>query len=370
MKATVQGDVPRQRARASRRGRRVAFVLCALTAGWALFARSPRAQARMPAVPREIATALQEKARFAAADLDQLAAGQVIVRTEVSRENFEAAVAAAVGVRTAKDRALAYFRQVLSFEDGEVTLRFGLFSTPPTLADVSRLTLDSAALDDLRSCRPRDCGVRVGAQGAAEFARAIDWRAPDAAERATERARQALVAYAGAYLSRGDAALITYDDRSEPVSLQGSWRSVVERSPALAAYAPALERHLIEFPGAALPGATDEVYWDQQHLTGLKTITGVTHLVTWRDPEHPNRAVVAQKQIYASHYFYGSLALTSFIEDRSDPQRPVTWMIYFNRSRGDLLKGGFGGLRQRAAESMVKESAQSLLSAMKRELER
>ena len=331
-------------------------------------AASPTAQ--LPATPADVTAALQTKAHFTADDFAALNAGRVAVRTETSTENLEAVVVAAVQVRAALDRVTAYFRQLVSFEDGAVTLRFSVFGTPPKTDDLARLMIDADDLSDLRSCRPRDCNLRVGTRGAAEIGRAIDWSAPDAGERAAAWARQAIVASVADYLARGDAALVTYDDQSKPISLKDAWRAIVDRSPALAEYAPALQRHLTGFPAVGLPGATDEIYWDQQHYTSLKTVTGVTHLVTWRDPDHPGRAIIAQKQIYASHYFYGSLAVTLFLEDSTNPQAPVTWVIYFNRSRGDLLKGGFGGLKRRVAESMVRDSADAMLGAIKRELEK
>ncbi|HJZ76221.1 MAG TPA: hypothetical protein VKE51_31010 [Vicinamibacterales bacterium] len=321
------------------------------------------------APPSEVSTLLQI-AHFSPEDIATVTSGGVAVRSEASTEDLEAVVVAAVQVRAALDRTLSYFRQLVSFEDGEVTLRFGLFGKPPRPDDLARAALDDDTVDDLKSCRPGDCGVRIGTKNAAEIGQAIDWRAADAAERAAGWARQALAAYAADYLARGDAALVTYDDQSKPVSLKDTWRAIVDRSPALAQYAPALQRHLTGFPAVALPGATDEIYWIQEHYTTLKTVTGVTHLVTWHDPEHPDRAVVAQKQIYASRYYYGSLAVTLFLQDSRDAAQQVTWLVYFNRSRGDLLKGGFGGLRRRLAESMIKDSADAMLGAIKRELEK
>jgi len=326
--------------------------------------------AAQTAPPSEIASLLQTRAHFSPEDIATLTSGGVAVHSEASTEDLEAVVVAAVQVRTPIDRAVSYFRQLVSFEDGEVTLRFGLFGKPPRPDDLARAALDEDTLDDLKSCRPGDCGVRIGTKNVAEIGQAIDWRAADAAERAGGWARQALAAYAADYLARGDDALVTYDDQSKPVSLKETWRAIVDRSPTLAEYAPALQRHLTGFPAIALPGATDELYWYQEHYTSLKTVTGVTHLVTWHDPARPDRAVVAQKQIYASHYYYGSLAVTLFLQDSRDAQHPVTWVVYFNRSRGDLLKGGFGGLKRRVAESMIKDSAESMLGAIKRELEK
>ena len=58
----------------------------------------------------------------------------------------------------------------------------------------------------------------------------IDWRAPDAIDRVNAFARKAIVDYVAAYQSRGDAALVTYDDRAKPVSLQAQWRTILANS--------------------------------------------------------------------------------------------------------------------------------------------
>ncbi len=325
--------------------------------------------AQAPALPPDIDWAMQNGG-FSAADVASLLGGEVVTHTQTDAEHLEAVVMSAVRIRTTKEQAVSYFHQLVSYEDGSVTLRYGTFANPPKEADVARLTLDSDDIADLRNCRPKDCGVRIGAAGASALGAAVDWRAPDASERASAWVRQRLAAYAAAYLKQGDAALVVYDDQSQPVKLQDMWKGIVDRSPAIAMYAPPLQRYLTGFPEAALPGATDELYWDQEHLTSLKTITGITHMVTWRDPQRSDRALVAQKQIYASHYFYGSLAVTLFLQDMREAASPTTYLVYVNRSRGDLLKGGFGGLRQRLAEQMVKDSASQMLGAIKTALER
>jgi hypothetical protein len=197
---------------------------------------------------------------------------------------------------------------------------------------------------------------------------AIDWRAPDAADRLNAWAREQLTPYVASYLARGDEALVAYDDRSEVVQLRDMWRLILANSPALNAYAPAMVSYLTEFPRTTLAGLAEQIYWDKERMTGLKPIVFVTHLTTWTDPQRPDRTLVAQKQLYASHYFYGMLAVTGFFEDiRAQP--PATYLVYFNRSRGDLLKGGFGGVKRRVAEQAAKQSAEQLLSAMKRALE-
>src|SRR5262245_42597505 len=112
---------------------------------------------------------------FSAADVAQFEAGQVIARVAPGDNAREVAVLGAVRIRTAKENTLSYFTQLIGFEDGEVTLQFGRFSQPPVASDVNRLTLESDDVDSLKSCRPGDCDLRLGAAGLTEVRQAVDW---------------------------------------------------------------------------------------------------------------------------------------------------------------------------------------------------
>jgi hypothetical protein len=320
------------------------------------------------ALPAEVTWILSDNAQFPVDQLAALRRGQVIARTETSSSDFEAWAIAAVRIATPKPRAVDYFHQLLSYVDGKVTLQFGTVGNPPRADDFSRLTVDPDDVDALRECRPGRCDVRIGAAAVRTIGSVVDWRAPDAANRVNGWAREQLAVYVASYLARGDDALIAYDDQSEPVLLRDVWRRILAGSPALTAYAPGMVSYLTDFPRATLAGLTEQIYWDKEHMTGLKPIVFVTHLTTWTDPERPDRTLIAQKQIYASHYFYGSLAVTGFFEE-PNAQPPATYVVYFNRSRGDLLKGGFGGIKRRVAEQAAKQSAEQLLGGMKRALE-
>ena len=50
--------------------------------------------------------------------------------------------------------------------------------------------------------------------------------------------------------------------------------------------------------------------------------------------------------------------------------RRASYLLYFNRSRGDLLKGGFGGLRQRVARGQAKDGAVQTLTLIRDALEK
>ena len=201
--------------------------------------------------------------------------------------------------------------------------------------------------------------------------------------------RQELTSYAADYLQRGDAALVTFDERGAPIDLQAQWRDIIERSSALAILAPDIQQHLTMAPSAPVSGATEVIYWDKQHYTGLKPIIGITHLITWPDPSQAGRTVLVQRQVHASHYLYGALAVTLILQDRRHTAAPTTYVVYFNRSRGDLLKppppqtqGGIrarvsglsaslgANLQRRLGSELIGQSAERLMSSMKQALER
>jgi hypothetical protein len=343
-----------------------------------------RPVAQTSSVPADVASLLT-RVGFTTDDLTSLQQGRVIAKTESSPELLEAAVVTAIRIATTEDRTLAYFHQLVSYVDGQVTSGYGTFQRPPRDSDIARLTLDSADLADLRTCQPTLCDVRVGAAAPDEISRAVDWSAPDAAERAAAWLRRTLAAYVAGYLERGAAGLRLYETQSAAVDLPPQWQAIFDRSIVLPALAPQLLRYLASFPTVPTPPeATDSLYWDQQHYTGLKPVIGLTHAVTWRDRSTPDRVIVAQRQFFATHYLYASLATTVFQRDRSIPSAPATYVVYFNRTRGDLLKGtqstsatGLRGrlsnlgatLQRRVGEQMIKDSAERLLGAMKTALE-
>jgi hypothetical protein len=199
---------------------------------------------------------------------------------------------------------------------------------------------------------------------------AINWSAPDAVTQINALARRRLVDYVAAYMRQGDAALITYNDRSEPVSMNAEWQGLLRNSPNIMTYAPALAQYLAHYPTATLPGGSDFIYWAKEVYAG-NPVVHADHMVRWQDPQKSDRITIAQKQIYASHYYNGSLAITTILDSTTAGGTPTSTVIYFNRSRSDLLKGGLGGgVKRKVAESQARSAAEQTLGSMKSALEK
>lgn len=322
--------------------------------------------AAQPNVRADVETYLQ-RVKFTAADIARLHAGEVIARAESTSTDGELATVGAVKINVARDQVASYYGQMITYVDGEVTLAFGRFSSPPVPADVAKMALDASDIQTLRACKPGNCDMRLGTAGLEAVERAINWGSPSAAEQVNAYARKSAVDYVTAYQKQGDAALITYDDRAKPVSLGAEWKGLLASLPLLGEYAPELRDYLAGYPGKPLAGARDIFYWVKENY-GRKPVISIVHGVMYEQASHPERLYVVQKQIYANHYYDASLAVATVLSSE-EGGRPVSYLLYNNRSRGDLLKGGFGGLKRSVARDQAAKAAQDTLGTIKRVLE-
>jgi hypothetical protein len=322
------------------------------------------------AAGRDEARGYLGKVGFTGADLSALDAGQVIARSETDKATGEIVAIAAVRIGAPRDRTLAYYGEMVKYVDGKVTLAFGRFSTPPMISDVAGLAFDRGEIDHMKSCRPGNCDVRLGGAGLDMLRTAIDWNVPDYVEKVNQFAREAAVRYVAAYQEKGNDALITYNDTNQPLSLKQQWQGIVANSPYFHVYAPELKDYLERYPAVQLPGARDVFYWVKENYGALKTVISIVHAVIYEQPGESASVLVAQKHLYASHYYDASLAVASLLADEDDAGKPVTYLVYVNRSRGDLLKGGIGGVKRTVARDQAKKSAEQTLGAIQGVLER
>lgn len=318
-------------------------------------------------VPADVAQYLQKVARFPSERLAALSAGQPIVKTAADNAG-ELSVVGAVRIRTSKEHVKLYFDEYMKFEDGVMVLRVGRFSHPPVLQDLARLELESDDIEALRDCKPGDCDVQVGA-GLAELRAAIDWKAADHTAQVNAFVRQRLLDYVKVYQEKGDAALVTYDDESKPVSLARGWRALLASSPYFQDYAPALRRYLEEYPRSSLEGGSDLIQWSKVDQ-GLKPVVFLTHVVHYRDPAKPDRLAVALKQIYASHFYEGAFSFATVVEAAPEGGPPTSYVVFVNRTRADLLRGALGGMKRRLGSGEILKAVELTLRQMQEGLER
>jgi len=324
---------------------------------------------RAQSTPQEPYAFLRKFAHFTESDLSALERGDAVGRILDASAPTEVPPVGAVLVRVRRDFFLEKYRDIESFKKSKEVLQIGRFHSPPRLEDLDALTLDSGDIDSLRKCQIGDCGLKMSAGMIERFRKEVNWSAPDHAAQATALFRRVLFDYVKDYLAQGNAALVTYEDKKAPVPLRDQSGALLQASPYLREYLPELHRHLLEFPKSPLSGAEGFVYWSKEKF-GYKPVVSMTHVTIHKPARAPATSVViASKQIYASHYFLGSLGLSACVEKEPSLQPTAVYLLYLNRSRVDLPQGFFSGVIRFFIRRRVRDGLETNLRLTKERLE-
>ena len=105
--------------------RRVTPVVAALALASVVGAQSPTT---------ELTRYLKDLAGFSATDVASFDSGQVITRTTTSGDEGEIAVIGAIRIRASKERTADYFKLLVTYVDGQVTLAVRRVSSPAAAA--------------------------------------------------------------------------------------------------------------------------------------------------------------------------------------------------------------------------------------------
>jgi len=323
-----------------------------------------RAQSRI--VPEPAQTMLVRDLGFTEGQLVLARNGQVVVRLLPAPSPKEVAVAGVTRIAVSRETFFDRYRDIERFKQHDAVKQLGRFSAPPAPADVAGLTFHPDLLDELRTCRPGDCKVKLPEAWMTRFRQQVNWSAPTARSDAQDLFRSLLVGYVGGYQAGGAAALVEYADKQPPVKLAEQSTALIQHSACLTAVAPDFSRYLIAYPRVPLSGVESFLYWSQEQF-GLRPVVSVTHVAIFQDPARPNLGIGASRQIYASHYFEASLGLTIAVDDGE--ARPGIYLIYVNRTRADALTGSFGKVRRSVVHNRTREGVEETLAALKRRLE-
>src|SRR5437763_16219767 len=193
----------------------------------------------------------------------------------------------------------------------------------------------------------------------------IDWSAADYPIHVTQLLKQMLVDYVRDFLARGDAALIQYDDKAEPIRLLNEQHELLASSSYHALVDTNQDAKSLSNPRASL---IDNVLIWSKIKFGLKPVVAVNHIMIYQRPQNTGAQIlILTKQIYANHYFDSSLGLTAFINIPGPT--PKTYLLYENRSRVDGLGGVFGKVKRGIIEDKAVSSLESILRRSQRSLD-
>ena len=324
---------------------RINYLLCILVI--CVGASTAWAQASLA----ELQKALQEKAAFEETDFAALQLNQPVVRLAPSSDKREIAVAGLVNIRAGAEEFLRSYRESMARKNNAAILEVGTFGAQPALADLASLTLESRDIEDLKECVVGDCEVKLSASMIERFRKEIDWNAADYPIKVTSLFKQMLSDYVRDYRTRGEAALIEYNDKRNEVSLASEQRALSTSSGYI--------NGLLGDSQAGLQLVEDAIVWSKIKF-GLKPVIAVNHVTIYRRAgEVGPQVLIASKQLYANHYFNASLALTAFVNVPGST--PGAYLVYENRSRADGLDGPFGKIKRGVVEKKALEGLKSIL---------
>ena len=291
-----------------------------------------------------------------------LPAGRALAMLLPVRQQREVAVAGAERLRVPLEFFLDGFRAMPVFKRGQQVLQIREFSDPPRLQDLELLKLPPGEIQALSACMPGNCSVKLSDPMMAQF------RAGGAPSLESVF-RNLILQFVAQYLEKGDSAMITYADKLPAVRSLDEFRALLQEFDWLKDSAPPLYECLESFPGKSCPEIESLVYWSSAKF-GLKPVFSITHMMIYRTTKNGRPWVfIAFKQIYADHYFDGSLGLAVVAQQSGGPTDPELWVLYINRSRIDALGGLFGPLKKSIAQQRSRAALQKNLVELKKGFE-
>ena len=294
------------------------------------------------------------------------AAGGAVL-TIVPARGRDLAVFGVVRTTAAPDGLVAWTRAIEQLYQGRYVPALGRFSDPPQLADLAALTLDEEDLNDLRACRAGDCGVKLSAPEMEHIRLAaasggVEWRPA-----VLDAFRRVVLRRAQDYLAGGLAGSLPYEDHEQAVSPQSEFEEIAARIGFEALYDARVIPYLRTYPDVGGSGVESFLYWSKETLGGGKPIVSVTHVAIFRDlDEYAPDAVVAARQIFATHYLTGSLSLTAVTPGADGAPG---YLIYIRRSRTDAFDGQFGKFVRHVVEKRIRADGPPVLDTLRRKLE-
>jgi hypothetical protein len=309
------------------------------------------------------------------ANVAKVRAGSPVVEVLPARDR-DLAVVGIVKVAIDSRRFLDWVRQVERLQQSTYIPLSRRFSNPPTIDDVRELALDDQDLDDLRECRPGDCGVKLSAPEIVEIRQVIAAAGAGWREAAQSAFRRLIVNRARAYLTEGHRGAAPYYDHKAPVSPGEEFEKLSESMDYALVTPAGMGTYLRSFPRVNGTGIESFLYWSKETLGSGKPIIAITH-VSLFPPGTPGRAellaanptdaaTVAFKQVYATHYTTASLSVTRLTPAVGSAPR---YLAYTRRSRTDVLGGTLGGIIRRLIERRIRSEAPAALDGLRRRLE-
>ena len=244
------------------------------------------------------------------------------------------------------------------------------FSTPPQASDLEGFGFDGDDVKGLKDCKPGNCVVQLPASTMEELRKTVNWSAPNVDDQVNQFTQKLALSRLLQYQKEGNRILgAVYNDKNQQVNVADQFKYMISYSQALPRELPDFYNYLLNYPEARPANVEDSFYWDKVKF-GLKPTLRVVHVVTMHGdkPDQP-AYVIAEKQLYSSHYFETALDLTFCIRGSDDPKESGFYLVKAMGSEQAGLTGVKGSMVRRIAVSHSVSDLQKSLASIKDVLE-
>jgi hypothetical protein len=295
--------------------------------------------------------------------------GKAVAKIVESRTPDEVFVFGSVYINSTPDKYLKFASDLEELRRLPNYLAVRQFSDPPQLSDLDGFTLERDDIKQLKDCEPGRCDVQLPSEVMDTFKQSVNWSDPNAANQVNRIGQKMALEALERYIQGGNAALGTYRDKRNPAAVADTFQSLLSRSKALPVYLPVLDRYLLDYPHAESDNIQSEFYWEKVNF-GLKPTLRIVQAIVYRGPRPTDPAyAIAEKQLYASHYFETALDLTVCVLDQANTERPGFYLITLKGSQQAGLTGLKGGIVRKVAVDKTRSSLERALETIKQRLE-
>jgi len=304
---------------------------------------------------------------------DQITAirnGQPVAKNLESRTPAEIFVFGAVYINAAPEGYLKFASDYARLHKIPGYLAIEKFSDPPQLSDLKGFAFGSEDVKGLKSCKPSNCQIQLPASTMEAIHQSINWSAPNVDDQVNEFIQKLALQRMLLYQKEGNRILgAVYNDKRQPTNVAEQFKYMLSYSKALPKLLPDFYNYLLAYPDSKPPNVDNIFYWDNVKF-GLKSTLRIVHVVTMKGTTAQEPAyVIAEKQLYSSHYFETALDLTFCIPGSDDPKQSGFYLVKAMGSEQAGLTGFKGSIVRKVALSKSVSSLQSSLAAIKNALE-
>ena len=292
--------------------------------------------------------------------------GKAVAKVLESRTSDEVFVFGAIYIEATPESYLKLASNIDSLRKLPSYLAIQGFSDPPQISDLESFNLEQQDIKELKDCKPGKCEVQLPSEAMEDFQRSINWSAPDVADKVNHLAQRMALQALLNYMQGGNTALGVYRDKNHPAAVGETFASLIGRSKGLPVYLPELQEYLLEYPKAKSDNVQSGFYWEKVNF-GLKPTFRIVQRIVYRGASDKEPAyAVAEKQLYASHYFETALDLSVCVKDA---QRPGFYLITLKGSKQAGLTGLKGSIVRKVAVDKTRSSLEKVLVTIKQKLE-